>query len=75
MDETAFALKDAIEKYLEWMAANAYSKSTRRQYKQSLRDFLSFTQSGKYRWDNIFSSSTIRRFKKVKGIRGRVLIY
>jgi integrase/recombinase XerD len=69
MDETALALKHAIEKYLEWMAANAYSKSTQRQYKCNLSDFLSYIQSGRYRWDNIFSSRTIRRFKKVKGPR------
>jgi integrase/recombinase XerD len=69
MDETALALKDAIEKYLEWMAANAYSRSTQQNYKCSLRDFLSFTKSRKYRWDNIFSSSSIRCFKKVKGPR------
>ena len=69
MDETAFALKNAIEKYLEWMVANAYSRSTQQNYKCSLRDFLSFIQSGKYHWDNIFSTSTIRGFKKVKGPR------
>lgn len=69
MDDTALALKHAIEKYLEWMAANAYSKSTQQNYKCSLRDFLSFIQSGRYRWDNIFSPRTVRRFKKVKGPR------
>lgn len=69
MDETALALKHAIEKYLGWMAANAYSKSTQQNYKYSLRDFLSFIRSARYRWDNIFSPRTIRRFKKIKGPR------
>lgn len=69
MDETALALKHAIEKYLEWMAANAYSKSTQRIYKCTLRDFLYFIRSGRYRWDNIFSPRTIKGFKKVKGPR------
>ncbi len=69
MDQTALSLKHAIEKYLEWMAANAYSKSTQQNYKYSLRDFLSFIQSARYRWDKIFSPRTIRCFKKVRGLR------
>jgi integrase/recombinase XerD len=69
MDQTALSLKHAIEKYLEWMAANAYSKSTQQNYKYSLRDFLSFIQSARYRWDKIFRPRTIRCFKKVRGLR------
>jgi site-specific recombinase XerD len=59
--ETAAVLEHVIEDYLEWMAVNAYAKSTQRQYKQTLGKFLSFIREGRYLWDEVFTRHTLRR--------------
>ena len=66
--QTAVTLEHEIQKYLEWMADNAYSQTTRENYKQILGHFLSFIQSRRFLWDDIFTHETMMRFKKIKGL-------
>jgi site-specific recombinase XerD len=64
-NETKSALEHAIEAYLEWMAQNAYARSTQRSYKRTLNRFLSFIQGKRYSWDDIFTRRTLNCFKNI----------
>lgn len=66
-DAVVAALKETIPGYLEWMASKGYTQSTRRLYKVVLPHFLSFLQSGRYSWDEVFTRSTLSRFRELKG--------
>jgi site-specific recombinase XerD len=67
MDETKAALEQAIQDYLEWMAANGYARRTQQGHKQTLRHFRSFIDVRRYHWDDIFTRRTLNRFKKARG--------
>jgi integrase/recombinase XerD len=66
--ETVIILDNEIRKYLEWMADNAYSQATQKNYKRVLGHFLSFVRSRRYLLDDIFTYETMMHFKKIKGI-------
>lgn len=61
------AIKQAIKGYLQWMAVNGYTQSTQKNYKIALVHFLSFVEAGGYCWDDIFTRTTLQRFKQRKG--------
>ena len=67
-DETVAALEQAIQDYLEWMAVNGYAKSTQQDYRRVLRHFRAFINLKRYRWDEIFTRRTLKRFKRARGI-------
>jgi len=60
-------LQQAVPGYLEWMASKGYTQSTRKLYKAVLPHFLSFLETGKYSWGEVFTRSTLSRFRKLKG--------
>jgi integrase/recombinase XerD len=61
------AIKQSIKDYLHWMAANGYTKNTQKNYRIGLFHFLSFVEVGGYCWDDIFTRTTLQRFKQRKG--------
>ena len=67
MDDTLIALEQAIQDYLEWMAANGYAKSTQQDHRCTLRYFRLFIDVNRYQWDDIFTRRTLSRFKRAKG--------
>lgn len=67
IDDTLIALDQAIQDYLEWMAVNGYAKSTQQGQKCTMRYLRLFIDVNRYRWDDIFTRSTLNRFKKAKG--------
>lgn len=67
MDDTAVALKQAIEDYLEWMAESGYAQSTQYENKRTLSKFLLFIKAAPYPWDKIFTRHTLRHFLKIRG--------
>jgi hypothetical protein len=48
MDDTLIALDQAIQDYLEWMAANGYAKSTQQDHRCTLRHFRLFVDINRY---------------------------
>ena len=66
MNDTFVTLEQTIQDYLEWMAVNAYGQSTQRDYKRRLSQFLLFIKASKYRWDEIFTRHTLKRFKTIR---------
>ena len=65
-NETKVALEHAIEAYLEWMAASAYTQNTQRNHKRTLNQFLSFIKGRRYSWDEIFTRRTLNCFKNTR---------
>jgi site-specific recombinase XerD len=61
--EAIIALEQAIEGHQRWMASQGYTQSTRKSYKGQLIQFTDFIKSGNYDWKDIFTLSTIKRFK------------
>jgi site-specific recombinase XerD len=61
------AIRQAIKGYLQWMAANKYRQSTQKNYKIALDHFLSFIDASQYCREDIFTRTTLQRFKQRKG--------
>ena len=74
--ETVDMLEHEIHAYLEWMADNAYSKKTQKNYRRILGQLLSFVRSGSYGWDDVFTYETMmlfknsNRFSQIHGVSG-----
>ena len=67
-NETKVALGQAIEAYLEWMAANAYALNTQRNHKRTLSQFFSFIKGRRYHWDDIFTRRALKCFKNIRDL-------
>jgi len=65
--ETIGALQNASCDYLQWMAANGYSKPTQSSYKHELEEFAEFIKQKRLAWDEIFTMDTLKAFKKIRG--------
>jgi site-specific recombinase XerD len=61
--EVIITLEQDIEDHQRWMASQGYTQSTRKSYKGQLIQFTDFIKSGNYDWKDIFTLSTIKRFK------------
>lgn len=57
-------LDQTIEGYLQWMAANGYSKGTRKAYARVLKQFSVFVKQRKCTFEAIFTGGTLRQFRK-----------
>jgi integrase/recombinase XerD len=66
--ETVDMLEHEIHAYLEWMADNAYSKKTQKNYRRILGQLLSFVRSRRYRWNDVFTYETMMLFKNSNGL-------
>ena len=56
-------LAQAIADYLQWMAANGYSKGTQKEYARVLKRFSVFIKHRKCNFQAIFTYSTLRHFR------------
>ena len=57
-------LDEAIENYLQWMAQNRYTKSTRQAYARSLKQFRVFIKQRKCSFEQIFTYNMLTDFKQ-----------
>ncbi|MGD9365691.1 MAG: tyrosine-type recombinase/integrase [Desulfobacteraceae bacterium] len=57
------ALEKAIKDHQHWMASQGYSQGTKRIYRWRLTQFLALIKSGNYGWHDIFTPTTLKRFK------------
>jgi site-specific recombinase XerD len=62
-------LEQAIGDYLQWMQLSAYRPRTRQSYQAQLNQFLVFVKNTKLSQEEIFTSKTRERFKKITGHR------
>jgi len=58
-------LDQAIDDYLQWMAANAYAQKTLKDYAQELNRFRSFIRNRRCSFEDMFTHDRLRRFKKI----------
>ncbi len=65
IETVARRLDDAIEGYLQWMAANRYAKNTLKEYGQELNQFKLYIKHRKCTFEDIFTHDVLCRFKKV----------
>lgn len=63
LEGTLAALEQAIKEHLQWMASHGYTQSTQDNYRSRLTQFLDFIKSGAYSWEEIFTLTTLKRFK------------
>jgi hypothetical protein len=63
LEGTLAALAQAIKEHLQWMASHGYAQSTQDNYRSRLTQFLGFIKSGAYSWEEIFTLTTLKRFK------------
>ena len=57
------AVEKAIEDHQQWMASQGYTQRTQKSYLWQLTQFLALIKSGNYGWDDIFTLTTLKRFK------------
>jgi integrase/recombinase XerD len=67
VESQTVVIKQAIKGYLQWMAENEYTHSTQKNYRIALDHFLSFIEAGGYGREDIFTRTTLQRFKQLKG--------
>ena len=60
------SLDRVIDDYLQWMAENRYKPSTRKAYERTLMQFREFIKQRKCRFEQIFTDSTLRSFRKIR---------
>jgi len=63
LESVVSALDQAIADYLQWMAANGYTKATRKEYARVLKLFSAFIEQKKCNFEAIFTHSTLRQFR------------
>jgi integrase/recombinase XerD len=67
LEAAVATLNQAIPGYLEWMASNGYTQSTRKLHEERLPHFVSFIKSERYCWGEVFTLRTLTRFRQLKG--------
>ncbi len=62
-------LAQAIKDFLLWMKSSQYARSTIDLYRPVLDQFLRFIGDEKFSWGEIFTHTTLKEFKKRKGVK------
>ena len=60
------SLKQAVDDYLQWMISNGYSLESVENHRKTLKHFVSFANSRKIAWHDIFTLETLDDFQKGK---------
>jgi len=62
-------LAQAITDFLLWMKSNRYASDTIKLYRPVLEQFLRFIGDETFSWDEIFTHTTVNKFKTHKGVK------